>query len=115
MEKSKTVMTKICDICGSDDCVFDRCIRCSVDHCYNCAKENGVDYKQSVHFSGSVDGYFCLKCDAEIASNPNDKLYKLHLAYKTVKALREENEAYYKDFNRRTEMAETNLANMQAP
>lgn len=105
MRKNKTVEIKVCDFCGSEDSVFDTCLGCRKDVCYNCAKKVGVDYSHAVHFSGSGDGYFCNKCD----QNPPKNMRKLHRLYKQIIELCLESKAFYEDFEKRSHKTEEEL------
>ena len=100
------VEIKVCDVCGNEEHVYDTCLKCGNDYCYDCAKVSGVDYRHSVYSSGSGDGYFCNKCIVEIRNNPQDKYYNLHEAYLNVARLRKEVEADYKDTQDKQDEAE---------
>ena len=98
-----------CDSCQKE-AYTDTCLRCGVQHCYDCRKTKGVEYKHAVHFSGSGDGYYCNQCDGILYSTGDDKL---HSAYVKIKNLRKESELFYIDFDKRTKKAETILEIME--
>ena len=105
MRKQKNIEVKICDYCGTDKSVYYTCLCCGKDACYECKKEVGVEYNHGVYFSGSDDGYFCNECD----QNPPEEFRKLHQLYKNIKALVFETTAFYEDFKKRTDKAESKL------
>ena len=102
MRKSINKESTFCDKCGKETYV-DKCLKCGVEHCWECKKTEGIDYKHAVHFSGSGDGYYCHTCDTELRVTKSDKL---HTAYRMIANLREEAEQFYKDFNNRAKLAE---------
>lgn len=94
----------LCDACGRETYIA-KCLGCGVEHCYDCQKQLGVEYRHGVSFSGSGDGYFCLKCDA----NPPEKVRGLHSTYQIIKRLRYEADGYYQYFDETSKEAEAHL------
>lgn len=97
----------ICDVCGKEAYVHT-CLGCGMDFCWDCSKKDGITYEHAVYFSGTGDGFFCHKCDA----NPPKKIEKLHQAYRRIRVLREEQEIWYSDFELRMREAESILADI---
>jgi len=69
-------------------------------------KTEGIEYYCGTHHSGSGDGYYCNKCDAELRNAKNNEL---HGAYITIQNLRMESEIFYKSWNERAKMAELKI------
>ena len=114
MKKTITTEIKVCDICGDDKHVYEECLCCEKNFCYDCAKISGTDYPHAVHASGSGDGYFCNGCKEIILSTPNHKLYELLMAYLSITCLRSEMEASYKIFEGRSREVEAKLKSLQS-
>lgn len=114
MKKEKTIEVKVCDVCGDDNHVYEECLCCEKNFCYDCAKTSGTDYPHAVYASGSGDGYFCHACKETILSTPNHKLYKLLMAYLAITCLRSEMDASYKNFEERSRELEAKLKSLQS-
>jgi hypothetical protein len=107
MRKKVEKEIKICDCCGSDDCVFNECTSCGKHFCYECNKKRhvGKEFAHSVYCSGSGDVYFCIGC----LSEPTPRTAEILDAYQTVQRLRAENAAWYEDFKARSDKAEAEV------
>ena len=105
MKKMELKETTYCDHCGKETYVT-ACMRCGTEHCWECRKTEGKEYSHGVHFSGSGDGYYCSKCDEELAQSGGDDR---HAAYREIAALRNEAEVWGADFQRRQKAAEARL------
>lgn len=92
-----------CDYCAKGS--YEKCLGCKKDICWDCQKTKGIDFKHSVHFSGSGDGFYCNEClgNKEVTSTP---LFK---AYKEINNLRNEQKNWYDDFRKRADTAENHL------
>ncbi len=108
MQIEKVVKVNICDVCGNET-FGDKCIRCEIDHCYDCAKKLGVNYHGGVFSYGSNDGYYCLNCDKILTQKGSNKL---HSAYKTIKNLSDECETFNKRLGNRAKQAEDELTSL---
>lgn len=99
-----TVMKEvtICDCCETE-AYLTACLNCGVEHCYECRAKYGKTYEHAVHFSGSNDGYYCKKCDADLIEGPDTRQHK---AYRKIEALRNEVKAWSSDFQFRAAKAE---------
>lgn len=102
MKKTISKETHFCDKCGKEYAYPDRCERCGMECCYECAEKHMHKYTHAVHFSGSGDAYYCNACDTVAASNGDKK----HAAYRRIASLKAESMAWSKDFTRRTEEAQ---------
>lgn len=105
MKKTINKEVTICDQCGKETYVH-KCLKCGVDHCWECQKTQGIVYTHSTCCSGSGDGYYCNKCDAELRVAKNDKL---HAAYVNIQNLRMESELFYKNWKERANNAEATI------
>lgn len=94
--------THACDFCGTGQSYMDLCSSCGKDICYDCSKVKAVKYPHSTWASGSGDGLYCIKCDADKASSPD----RLWLAYAKIKSLRAEYKRFNDDFENRRMVAE---------
>ena len=104
---------RICDVCKvKESYSHNACLGCGKDICWECRDTRGfgVEYKHGVHVGGSGDGCYCQECDARLTAEGTDQL---HIAYRVIKALREEEVKWYANFNARREVAETNLKAIQ--
>lgn len=108
MKKTKHETVDVCDVCLKNE-THSNCIKCGKAICYDCQDKHAVDYHHAIHFSGSGDGLYCKKCDAELRSKPT----KLWLAYRKIADLRFELEVFQKDFRNRQIKAETHLKELQ--
>lgn len=110
MKKTIEIVADICDVCGEQCDYSDPCLACGVEHCYECKKTLGKEYRHSVYVSGSGDGYYCNDCDRKLTISGRDSL---HAAYWRIESLRHEKKAWYQDFQRRAEDAEKILRDVQ--
>ena len=95
-----------CDSCGKEDIYVRACENCGIEHCYECRKLYGKEYDHAVTVSGSVNGYYCKKCDAELTkTNENE----LHNAYCHIQSLSDEAVGWGVNFRRRSKEAEAHL------
>ena len=106
MRKQLLKTVRICNKCGSDEHVYERCLECGLDHCYECKKQHGIEYNHAVNFGGSDDGYYCKECNEKLLSSRDNEL---HLAYLKIKKLRAEEQSWYAKFKSRKEKAETRV------
>lgn len=109
MKKTELKESTYCDHCGKENYVTE-CMRCGTEHCYECRKTEGKEYSHGVHFSGSGDGYYCSKCDAELMKSGGDER---HTAYRAIASLRLEAEAWGTDFQRRQKAAEARVEELR--
>lgn len=105
MKKIIEKEVQICDCCGKET-YCDSCLRCGLEHCWECRKECGVEYTHGVHFSGSGDGYYCTICNDELAKQGPDNLYN---CYVKIANLKKESKEWYLDFHARSDKAEARL------
>jgi len=105
MKKTVQIEADCCDSCDEQGYVT-KCLSCGTEHCYECRKTEGKEYKHAINFSGSGDGYYCNKCDAELTKNKTDKR---HTAYRHIESLRNEAKAWSDDFTKRSDEAEATL------
>ena len=112
MKKKIQKEVVFCDSCGKEDPwgLITRCDACGKEYCMECRKENVVSYQHGVSCSGSGDGEFCRSCD----NDPPLKFRPLLEAYRTIKTLREESNAYYDDFKKRQDNAEALVKTLRA-
>lgn len=107
MKKIAEKEITVCDLCGKEADYACQCLRCGKDMCNHCVYESdgkmAVRYGHGVYSRRSGDGYYCRPCDIALYEGEGDALYE---AYRAVKALREEEEAFSKDFQRRKALAE---------
>ena len=101
----------MCDVCGKDAYGYS-CLKCGIEHCWECSKKLGKIYHHAVSFSGSGDGYYCLNCDSLMRVERGNPL---HNAYIQIENLRDEQNAYFKDFERRSKKAEEYLQSLLKP
>lgn len=95
MKKTITETVDFCDGCGNRMNYAHRCLNCGTEHCFDCEKNVGRQYKFAVHFSGSHDGYYCKPCDDKLTKAGDDTL---HNAYVTIAALRQEEKEWHNYF-----------------
>jgi len=102
MKKDEVVSKKYCDFCGEES--WEQCLGCGKDICWECQRDGtkAKEYHHGVYVSGTSDGAYCLKCDAEMKAKGDP----VHAAYLSIEALREEAKEWDKDFTRRREAAE---------
>lgn len=105
MEKEILKKVCFCDACAKEASYGEKCISCGTYHCFEC-RNLGISYKHGVHFSGSGDGYYCLPCDAKLTASADNAL---HLAYRKITALRQEEVVWYADFKARVKEAEARV------
>lgn len=104
MKVTREVESNVCDQCG--EYASYECLTCHSDMCYECSESKGVKYPHSLHFSGSGDGFYCLKCDRDLRETGTSSL---HTAYLTIQSLRVEEKEFYTDLKIRAERAENEL------
>lgn len=92
-----------CDQCGKEDSYPTACMGCGTEMCGQCQNKHGKAYTHAVYCSGSGDGFYCNPCDAKLTAAGDDKR---HNAYRAIKSLRYELEAWSIDFKKRQEAAE---------
>lgn len=107
MKKTVTREVDFCDRCGKEQDYLVACLGCRMEVCWQCSEAVGVTYQHGVYFRGSGDGFYCRSCDIALSETNADPL---HVAYRAVRALRDEATASHNDFKRRQELAEGNLA-----
>ncbi len=105
MLKEKYEMVPCCDFCGSNKNVFEKCLGCGADVCFECAKKAGKDFPHSTWGSGSGDGYFCNSC----LSKPPEKIQKILSLYLRIQELRIINEGFYEKFKKDAANVEAEL------
>lgn len=110
MKKTIVKEVQICDFCQKE-AYIGTCLRCGVEHCWECRTKLGVEYHHSTHASGSGDGYYCIACDMILKQVGTDPL---HQAYLAIADLRAETERFYADWRKRDEKAENNLKKLQS-
>ena len=103
----KMVLKEIyyCDSCGKEAYVTP-CLKCGVEHCWECRKTEGKEYPHSVYATGSGDGYYCSSCEAILKDTGSDERY---VAYRVIASLRKEEEVWGTDYQRRRKIAEERL------
>jgi len=104
-----TIERSFCDVCGKEVSGYSNCDHCGKEYCYECSKTELKEYKHSVYCSGSGDGNYCHKCDAELIASGDKK----HIAYRNIANLRNENRGWNEDFKRRSDAAESELSKLQ--
>ena len=107
MKKQITTDTHICDNCGKQQAYIESCLSCGKEFCYDCEKTEGIMYRHAVHFEGSGDGFFCNTCLGQM-NNKHPK-WILYQAYAAITNLRNEEAGWYKDFDKRSKVAEAKL------
>jgi len=107
VKKQVTIEQAICDFCQHEQS-YQQCLRCGKDVCWACKKTRGVDYNHAVYFAGSGDGFYCTSCDIALSESKADPV---HQAYVGIRALRDEQIAWGKDFEKRRDVAEETLRN----
>lgn len=113
MKQTVQIEVHCCDACSAQQDYVSTCINCGAEHCFECRAKEGKKYSKGVYVSGSGDGYYCNKCDAELTKSGADER---HAAYRSVASLRHEAKAWSADFERRMKVAEARVqqANEQA-
>lgn len=105
MQEIKPIVVTKCDFCANGNNVWEKCKGCSKDVCYECQKIKGIKFSYEIHFSGTHDGFYCSECLA----NPRVLSSDTYKAYKTIRDLRVEHDAWWKDFDIRGNKANENL------
>ena len=111
MKKTIQKETHFCDACGKEEFYIDHCLSCGKEHCYQCKKTEGREYRHGVYIMGTGDGYYCRPCDTKLAKSKDD----LHEAYQNIAKLREECDKWNADFEARKEAAEAHLRSLAKP
>ena len=109
MKKIVQKEVHVCDKCGKET-YPDPCLGCGTEVCYECQPKHGKNYRHSVYFQGSGDGFYCSPCDTKLTEGGTDAR---HNAYCAVKSLKDELEAWHTDFKRRQEKAEDALKSLR--
>jgi hypothetical protein len=104
-KKTVTIDADVCDSCGAQTYVTP-CLKCGVEHCWECKDKLGRNYSHGIHVSGSGDGYYCNPCDTELSRSGADPL---HNAYVEIRQVRADGEAFYQRFKVLGEQAEAKL------
>jgi len=107
MKKTVSKEVDFCDSCGKEGYTI-KCLSCGAEHCWDCMKKLGKEYGHAVFSGGSRDGYFCNKC---IKSPKKNK--RLLDAYKNIEVLYGEYEQWWKNFNKREEIAEKHVEELR--
>lgn len=106
MKKEKVKFVHFCDGCDKEEGFMYSCDVCGDEYCYECVQKGLlITYQHGINFSGSGDGHFCTKCEA----NPPARFIPLLAAYRTIGRLRDESRAYYEDFKKRQDEAEKSV------
>lgn len=102
MKRTVEKEVTLCDVCGAEGYVTP-CLKCGKEVCWPCQKTQGESYNAGVYFSGSGDGFYCHPCNEMLILSQTDELHK---AYTHIRGLRNEAEAFGRDFKNRQEQAE---------
>lgn len=107
MDKTISKTVKFCDVCKEEAGFVHICLKCGMEHCWNCFKLRMIEYAHAVSFSGTGDGYYCKTCDAELKELglPDP----LHKAYWKIKLLRSEHKIIWKEIGQQSKEAESQL------
>ena len=103
MKKTLPVELNYCDYCVAQHDYLTACMSCGIEHCYECRKKAGKEYKHSVCCSGSNDGYYCMQCDRKLSLAATDKRF---LAYREIESLCAEAAEWGAAFERKRKAAE---------
>ena len=103
MKKTIKKETHFCDKCGKEESYITACMNCGTEMCYECWEKHGKKYNHAIYFQGSGDGSYCNPCDVKLTSAGTDKRNN---AYRAIKSLKDELEAWHTDFKKRQEIAE---------
>ena len=95
-----------CDKCGNEYPYPKVCMNCGVEMCHDCSVKLGNSYNHAVYFQGGGDGFYCHPCDKKLTTEGRSQQ---HNAYRQIRLLREEMEAWEKAFKVRQEAAEKAL------
>lgn len=106
MKKTKQVEYNACDSCNNDEYAFYTCRGCGKSFCFSCREKQGVEYKHSLFCSGTGDGYYCNKCNAEKLGHGNDPVFN---CYAHIKTLRRQYEILEEELKEAGKRAEENL------
>lgn len=105
MIKKELTEVRYCDFCGSNDSVYEHCMICGKDWCYECGKKVSETLPHSCSCSGGDDGHFCKEC----LVNPPEKIMPLINAYRVIQCLRKEAEHFYTSYRVRAKTAEAEV------
>lgn len=100
----KTTIQKevdICDRCKKEGYV-NSCDSCGTDLCWDCQKTEAVKYEHAIYVSGSGDALYCKACDTTLAAKGDKRL----MAYRRIKELRAEMNAFGEAFRLKQDEAE---------
>jgi hypothetical protein len=116
MKKQVTVAKTFCDLCGSEDC-WERCRGCGKDVCLHCYSDStpkdqrkAVRYAGQLYFSSSGDAVYCIPCDIRLSET---KESPLHEALVALRAMRDEQETWSSEFEKRREIAEQKVSELR--
>jgi hypothetical protein len=109
MKKVMRKEVEFCDGCNAETYVT-ACMKCGVDHCWQCQEKWGVEYAHGVYVKGSGDGYWCKPCDVQMSESGSDELY---LAYVAIRQVRDEMIAFNAEWSQRKDAAESRLKQLQ--
>ena len=110
MKEKREVEVYICDACGKQEDYATECTSCGKHYCFDCAKTHMKRYNHAVHFQGSSDGENCHDCDKKLRENGDPK----HAAYRKIDTLKQEQKAWWEDFDIRAKKAEAELKELQS-
>ncbi len=106
MKKTIKKEVCLCDKCEKEDVCLYVCMACKTEMCHECKKKHAKSYGDGVYFTGSHEGVYCNPCDAKLTTTGTDKR---HNAYRAIKSLNDEQEAWRTDFEKRRQAAEDAL------
>jgi hypothetical protein len=112
MRKTIKQSVPFCDACKKQADYVTKCMECGKEFCWSCAMKLMVVYKHAVFLQGSEDGNYCKKCDSKLTDEGMDCLY---LAFREIKRLRAEHDAWYDSFSKRRQQAESHLKRIPRP
>ena len=107
MKTTTLIEVDTCDICKKTErygCYG--CMSCGKDICFNCREGHGVTYAHSVHFGGSLDGFYCLECNSKNLSSGTDELFN---QYQDIRKLRDEYKTWWVDYEKRAKLSNETL------
>ena len=100
-----------CDQCQQKEAYsWDTCQRCQKIFCSQCGELHMRKFPHAVHFSGSDDGKYCVKCAGALIG-AGDPLFE---AYQAIGVLRAELKAWGSDFEARHKKAEATVKKLLA-
>lgn len=110
MRIKRTIAVDICDCCKVKESHSQKCLNCGKAVCFECERGgHGKDFRHSIHCSGSGDGFYCSECVPQMIASGEP----LFMAYRSIQLLSAEYEAYYKEFEKRAEIAKAAIARLR--